>query len=58
VRSPEGATGNSGYVPRRLVSERPFRASGIKPKTQGKPWAKFFSPFGAGFFALAELAGN
>ena len=32
------------------VSGCPFRASGIKPKTQGKPWAKFFSPLRAGFF--------
>src|ERR1700722_4413080 len=23
-----------------------FRASGVKTKTQGKPWAGFFSPFG------------
>jgi hypothetical protein len=67
MRSPEGATGISGYVPRRLVSGRPpgmskrqrvecFRASGIKPKTQGKPWAKFFSPFGAGRFGLGNHA--
>jgi hypothetical protein len=47
-RSPEGVTRISGYVPRHLVSGRPFRASGIKPKTQGKPWARFFSPFGPG----------
>jgi hypothetical protein len=47
VRSPEGATGISGYVPPRLVSGRSFGAPDIKPKTQGEPWAKFFSPFGA-----------
>jgi hypothetical protein len=54
VRSPEGATGISGYVPRPLVSRRPFRAPGKKLKTQGKPWAKFFSPFGAGLFGPGE----
>jgi hypothetical protein len=40
---------HSGCVPWRLVSGRPFRALGFKPKTQGKPGvtlAKFFSPFG------------
>jgi hypothetical protein len=46
VRSPEGAFG-FGTRPSRLpVSERPFRASCYKPKTQGKPWAKFSWPFG------------
>jgi hypothetical protein len=35
VRSPEGATGIRD-IPWRLVSGRPFRALGIKPKTQGK----------------------
>jgi hypothetical protein len=40
VGGAEGATGISGR------SRRPFRASGDRPKTQGKPWAKFSRPFG------------
>jgi hypothetical protein len=57
VRSPEGATGISGGVRGSVVNGRPpgmskrqhvecFRASRDKPKTQGKPWAKFSWPFG------------
>jgi hypothetical protein len=49
--SPEGAPAFRDVVPGRLVSGHPpgmskrqrvecFRASGYKPKTQGKPWAK------------------
>jgi hypothetical protein len=40
VTSPEEAPAFRDVVPGRLVSGRPFRASGDKPKTQGKPWAK------------------
>jgi len=57
VTSPEGAPAFREVARGRVVSGRPpgmskrqwvecFRASGDKPKTQGKPWAKLSRPFG------------
>jgi hypothetical protein len=57
MRSPEGATGISGicsFAPRQRAPLQGLQA--LKPKTQGKPWAKFFSPFWAGPFGLRDHA--
>jgi hypothetical protein len=46
VTSPEGAPAFRDVARGRLVIGRPFRASGDKSKTQGKPWAMLSGPFG------------
>jgi hypothetical protein len=38
-----------------LVSGRPFRASGDKPKTQDKPWAMLSGPFGPKTFLYPSI---
>ena len=51
---PEGAPAKEASRNISRNAGGPFRAKRLFPLTQGKPWAKFFSPFGAGPFGPGE----
>jgi hypothetical protein len=53
--SPEGATGTSGYVPRRLVSRRPSGPQVLNQKPRVNPGLRSSAPSGQVSSGLGEL---